>query len=272
MSTETTEPKVEVRPLPIVRWHGKKGKESFTQSKVVEVLRDPSTGRYATGLTPEQAEKYGKILGVDLSDTFVPHVPHVYWSTKASWTYLPNQTTIFYPSNPMDFVKIQNMKASSRVANSLKAWEEGHYPDATHYIYDEEEAAANTAKKGEDLEKAYVIVSKMTQEDKENIVLVLSNKSVKGRSSNFLSAEITEAINKDPQEFIRVANKGREELGIRAKVLEALLKNIFTREGKAVLYLGTEIASSYEGAVDWFKDPNNTKLKVSILEKLENAS
>ena len=41
---------VKIKPLDKERWHGKTGKESFTQPTKIKALYDVSTGRYATGL------------------------------------------------------------------------------------------------------------------------------------------------------------------------------------------------------------------------------
>src|ERR1019366_7157512 len=116
---------VEIRPLPQKKWHGKKDGESFAQPKAVEVLYDPEKGTYATGLTDEEANEYGKKLGVNLSSIFIADEPHEYWGNKASWIVLPNRTVLFNTEKPADFVKIKNMKASSRVANSMAEWEAG---------------------------------------------------------------------------------------------------------------------------------------------------
>lgn len=134
---------VTVQPIPEKRWHGKIGRESFAQPKTYEVLYDKNTGKYATGLTEEEAAKYSKLLGVDLSDKFDHENGHVYWSTKPAWIPLPNHPIVFNTAKPIEFVKVKNLKASDKVANSLKEYEEGKYPNATHYIVDEVEEVAN---------------------------------------------------------------------------------------------------------------------------------
>lgn len=47
----------------------------------------------------------------------------------------------------LEFVKIKVLKASKFVANSLKDWENGLYPEATHVIYDESEEVGIKATK-----------------------------------------------------------------------------------------------------------------------------
>lgn len=259
---------VEVRPLPEKKWHGKKGKDSFAQPKGVEVLYDVATGKYATGLTPEEANEYGKLLGVDLSDRFNPNEAHPYWSTKAAEFKLPNHTVILDTRKPGDFVKWKNMKASKKVANSLKEHEEGLWPDATHIIFDESEEVGVKASKIAMADEATLIKMKMSAQDKAHMVQILSNKTVKGRSAEFIEVEIKDIIDTQPLEFLKYAKMGREEVALRANVLEALDKNVLTKERGSVYYMGELIGMDYEAAVEWFRDPNNQKIKVSILEKL----
>lgn len=259
---------VEVRPLPAKKWHGKMGKESFSRPKDIEVLYDPVTGRYATGLTPEEAAKYSKEMGVDLSDTFNFNEPHVYWSTKAATIRLQNHTMIFNTDIPTEFVKVKNMKASKFVANSMKEYDEGKWPEATHVIFDEEEDVNLKASKIALQDECNDLKRKMTASDKANMIQILAEKSVRGRSDDFINVEITAIINEKPADFLKYAKMGREEVYVRAAVLEALYKNILTKEGSAVYYMGDMVGLDYEDAIRWFKDPNNQKMKVTILEKL----
>jgi len=54
---------VELRPIENVRWHGKSGKDNFAQDKSSQILYNPSTGKYATGLTEEEAKKIWRVNG-----------------------------------------------------------------------------------------------------------------------------------------------------------------------------------------------------------------
>lgn len=265
--------KVEVRPLDMPKWHKKTGKDSFAQSKVLEVPINGKTGKYETGLTEEETEKYGKILGVDLSDIVLPEAAHPFWSTKAAWITLPNHTVIFDTSNPRDFVKVKNLKANNRVANSMREWEEGLFPQATHVIYDESEEIEAKAKKAELHEAAIAILSKLTLEDKISIATVLSNGglSINKQSANFVTVEMHNLINKDVREFLRVAKMGKEEVNLRAKIFQMADKEILTRSGGAYYYMGDMIGLTVEDVIVFFKDPKNIKLRVLLMERLEKS-
>lgn len=261
---------VEVRPLPIKRWHGKDEKESFTQPKTIEALYDSNTGKYATGLTEKEAEEYSKKLGVDLSDIFIPETPHSFWSSKAAQIKLENNTMLFNTEKPADFVKVKLMKASKFIANSMKDWEDNKFPHATHVIFDEEEEVTEKASKIQLKNNASQLAFEMSGDEKINIIQILSNKSLRGRSNNFIDVEIDALINEQASDFIRFAKMDKQEVYVRASILECIHRNILTKEGAAIYYMGELVGLDFENAVEWFVNPQNSKMKVSILEKLNS--
>lgn len=261
---------VEVRPIPRKTWHEKTGVESFKQAQGYEVLYDPLMGCYATGLTPEEEVKYSKLLGVDLSSKFDGTAPHPYWSTQAARIKLPNQTVIFNDEKPSDFVKVKNLKASKFCANSLKELEDGKWPEAEFVIYDESEEVAVKATKIQRRDRCVAIATKMSLEEQTKIVQILSEKSVSGRSPNFITVELDKVIEDKPDDFIRLSKMDKAEVYTRATILDAIYRNVITKESGAIYYMGERIANDYEDAVKWFLDPQNSKMKVTIMEKLNS--
>jgi hypothetical protein len=267
---------VTVKPLPTKKWHGKTGAEAFAQPRKIEVLYDNATGAYATGLTEEEEKEYSKKLGnIDLSNVFKADEPHPFWSTKAAWIELGNATKVFDTKKPMDFVKVKNLRASKFVANSQEEANEGKYPEATHVIFDEEEEMTIKANRGQKMEKLYIALGKLTTEDKINLILVVSNKNFRGRSINFIDGELSTIVDNTTDEksaniddLLKVLASGREDVSIRAKVHELLIKNILTKQGTNISYMGEVIGSDIDDAVKWFQDPNNINIRVNILDKL----
>lgn len=260
---------VEVKPIEFNKWHGKKGEQSFTQPRVIEVLVDSMTGKYATGLSEDEVKKYGKLLNANLSDDFDPEVPHPYWGSKAASIVLPNQTTIFDITKPSDYIKVKNMKASKYVANSHKELLAGQWPDAEFVIFDEEEEVQIKASKVQTKNKCIKMLSSMTADQKSDIVQILSNKTVRGRSQDFIDVEIDNIIDSDPQGFLKYSKMDKQEVYIRACILEGLAKNALQKEGTAIYYMGEKIAIDYEMTVEYFLDPQNSKMKVALLEKIK---
>ena len=259
---------VEIRPVEVSKWHGKDGKESFSQPVTIRVLYDHATGAYATGLTEEQEKEYSDRLGVDLSRVFNPQKPHPYWDSSAAKIKLPNYPIFLDPSVPLEFVRIQNLKASNLVANSIKDYNSNKFPEATHVIFDENEEIEIKATQIQIKKKCYQLVNELSTDRLTDILTIMSDKPVKGRSRDFIDVQLEEVIEYSASEFLRYAKMDAQETYIRASLLEAIHKNILTKEGIGIYYMGDKIANSYEDAIEYFLDPQNQTLKVSILEKL----
>lgn len=257
-----------IKPAPSEKWHGKNGKESFSRPSSLEVLYDPETGRYATGLTEEERIEYEKKTGLDLSDNFNPMEAHPYWGSNAAKIRLPNHTMILDDTKPLDFIKIKNLKASKYLANSLKEYEEGFWPEATHIIYDEQEEVEMKATKLEKKTKARAATLNMSVEEKINIVRLVSKKTVDGRSPSFINVELDNIIEEEIDEFVKYYRMDKAEVTTRAKLMEALSKNILTKEGNAIYYMGDKLGFDFEQTVKYFTDPDNQQIKVAIMEKL----
>lgn len=262
--------RVEVRPIERKKWHGKSGKEAFTSPLVLEALYDPNTGGYATGLSDADRKRLEKATGFDLSPDFDPEKPHPFWNSSAGRIKLPWRTNIFDTSKPLDEIKVKVLKASKYVANSMKEYEEGKYPEAIFVIYDEAEEVAIKASKVQKRNKAIKLVSKMSLDSKVNIIQILAGKSLRKQSQDFVDVEMDNLIETMPDKVIKYAEMDKAEVYLRAAVLEALHRNILTKEGNAVYYMGDRIADTTDDAVEYFKDPNNQKLKAMILEKLND--
>lgn len=261
---------VEVKPLPKTRWHGKKGKDSFTVPKVVEVLFDTATGRYATGMSETEEAEYSKRLSVNLTSIWNPAEPHPYYSTKQASIILPNYTLVLNTEKPYEYVKIRNIKASKLVANSMREWEEGKWPDATHVIFDEEGEVDVKAAKLAMEEECTVLASGLTDEDRINILTILDEKSYKGRSPNFLRVAISDVIKEKPDQFLKYARIGKEGTAKRAAVLQAIFAGILNQDAAGISYTGDFLGNNLEQAVEFLDNPKNQKYRVSILEKLQN--
>ena len=259
--------KIEVRPIERKKWHGKEGKENFAQPMYIEALYDPATGKYATGLDEAQKKRLEKQTGFDLSDGFTGE-PHPFWNSKMGRIKLPAMTTIFDTSKPLDEIKVSVLKASRFIANSLRDYENGLYPDATHVIYDESEDVKMRASKVQRKKKAYKLAAKLTDEEKANVIQILTGRSVRKQSQDYLDVELDKLIEGDVAKFIETAEMDSNELYLRGAILEGLYRNILTKEGSAILYMGDMIGHNLDEAIKYFSDPNNQVIKASILEKL----
>jgi len=260
---------VELRPIERTKWHGKKGSESFTQDHASQVLYDSNTGKYATGLSEKEAKEYGKLLGLDLSDTFNPNEPHPYWSTKPAQLKFPNKTLVFDITKPVDFIKVKNYKASPFVANSEKEFQEGKWPLATHILYDESEHVEMEAHKISKKKEAYLLVDKLSKEQKVAIIQIILDTSVRKQSNEFIEVKLAEIIEGDYlNDFLKYAKADKSYLSIKGMVIEALYKNVLTKEGAGIHYMGDILGHNVDDVVEYFTNPQNQEIKARILEKI----
>lgn len=264
--------KVEIKPIENqAGWMNLQKDQSFKRPITIEALVDNESGTYRTGLKEEEQEKYSKMIGIDLSNKLHYEngnvAEHPFYHSKIGRIKLENNTMIFNTENPVDYVKVALMKASPFVANSLA--EVDNFPEATHYIHSEEEEVEVKANKLAMRNTCILEAAKLTGADKASVVSILSTRTVKNRSENFIDVEINTIIDERPEEFMRIIKMDKKEMTIRANILDALRRNILTKEGISICYMGEVIAEDYEGAVKWFKDPQNQKVKIAILEKLK---
>lgn len=260
--------KVEVRPIEKTSWHGKKGKESFTRPKVYEALVDENR-QYKVGLTPEELASLQKSfkgdLDINYSDT---SVERPWWESKAAQVVLPNATKFFDDSTPIGKLHIGIMKASEFVANSLEDYNEGKYPQATHVMYDKEGEATAAASIIDLQNTAIIEASKMSKAAKTRVILILAGKNIKGLSDSTATVEMNKIIKKDAEEFLRYVRRDSEDKTIHEMVLLAIKAHILKKEGHKYVYFEDTLASSESGIIEYFKDPENQTLRLTIEERL----
>lgn len=268
---------IEVRPIEKKKWHDKKGIESFTRPQKIQVLVDTETMRYATGLTEEDL-KHLKKLGVtyDLSDTFNTEEAHPFWDNPMGAFKLENNTMFFDADKPLEYIKIKNMKASKYVANTLKEYDEGYYPEATHYIHDEVEQNEILATEVERKNKAIIEASKMSVDRKLEIILAISGKNLKGQSNAFIEVELDKILNvkktqdkvSGAEEFLRYTSMNKSDLSVYALVLEALQKNVLRKDGHKILFMDSVIGTDETDVAKYLNIDENQDLKISIMAKI----
>lgn len=263
--------KVEVRPIERQKWHGKKDEENFTRPTKLEVLVDPITGKYATGLSKEDEKKYGEDLGVDLSNIFNPEKPHPFWSTSMGTLKMQNNTMFFNPELSLDYIKIKNMKASKYVANSMAEYEEGLWPDATHVIYDETEMVEIRASKIAQRTKAVGEAAKLSQQRQVEVIMIILGKNLMGASQNSLVVAMDKVANEHTDEFLKLMESDKESIQARALVEVCLANNILQRKGHKIFYADSNLGTDTIEVADYLNQPENQPLKVRLLGQVNNS-
>ena len=258
--------KVEVRPLQTEKWHGKKGEESFTRPQKFNPLVNARTMRYSTGLTPEEEEKYGKLLDQDLNSHFVPGQEHPFWDSPMAAIKLDNSTMIFDTAIPLDYIKIKVMKASKLVANSMKEYNEGKFPEATHVIFDESEEVEEKASKVALKQQAIVEQSKLSKNRKLQIILILSGKDLKKQSDDFVTVALSDLIEEQPGEVLRYIQQDAASVLNHALVIECIQKGVLRKEGHKIMYLSSIIGQDELEAAEYLMEDENNDLKLRLMK------
>ncbi len=267
--------KIKIKPIERDKWHQKNGSESFSRPLTIRALVDPESLTYSTGLTEEEEKEYGVKLKVDLSKQFKLDSPHPFWDSKMGEVVLENRTMIFDTENPIEFVKVKICKASKFVANSLKDYENGLYPEATHVIFDESEEIEEQASKVEIKKKAIIETSKLSKAKKIQLIMVLSAdgnylkaKNLKGKSDNYIEVELDKIIEAKPKEVLRYLELDKDDLATQALVLEALQRNVFEKVGHKIMYHDADLGDDIYDVVKYMNAPENQDFKIRILAQV----
>jgi hypothetical protein len=264
--------RVEIRPIEKDKWHGKKGKESFSRPKTIEALADPQTMKYNTGLSEEDVKLLKeKGCSYDLSDDFVSGKSHPFWENKITQIPLKNQTMIFNPNDVMlDFIKVRICKGSKFVANSIKEYEEGLWPEATHAIYDESEEVELKASRTEVRNQAVIKASELSREAKIQIIMIMSGKDVKEKSDNHITVAMNEIIESDPKGLLEQIRKDKDETEVHALVLECLDKNVLNKNGHKIEYKGSNIGGDVTEVTRYLLIDANQELRLRLTAEVNN--
>lgn len=263
---------IEVRPIEVKKWHGKKGAESFTRPKKIQALIDSNTMKYATGLSDKDIEALkAKGVSYDLTDNVLEeNTPHPFWDSNLAVVKLENNTMFFDKDKPLDFIKISIMKASKFVANSVSDYEKGIFPDATHVLFDEQEQAESKASKVEIKNQAIIEASKLSKDRKIQLILVLGGKNLRNQSDQFITVALDDVINKDAEGFMRYIKKDKKQVADLALATEALQKHIFRRDGHKILYMDSVLGNTLEDVADYLGNDENQDLKINIMQKINS--
>lgn len=261
--------RVEVRPIEKEIWHDKKGRDAFARPIVIEPLISIQTGQFATGLSEDDRTRIEGKTGYNLSPDYMVGTPHEFWNAPVSAIKLAHKTNIFDTSKPLDEIKVFVMKASDLVANSMKDYEAGKFPEALFYIFDEQEEEGLKASKAATVRKVVIEAAKLTKTRKADLVQVLSGISVKNQSDDYVDLKLDEAIAEEGAEAVlNLIKRDKKRVSLHSLVLEAIHKNVLRKDGTAVYYMDDQLGYDVESAVDYFADSKNQTLKAQILEKI----
>ena len=262
---------IEVRPIEIDRWHGKSSREFPSRPITIEAFVDPSTSKYATGLTDEDKKELESVTGYDLSNDYVAGRAHPFYSTKAGFVKLKDETNIFDTSKPLERIRVGILKDSHLVANSQADYDSGLAPYARFVIYDEREEIQEKAAKSAVIKKVYALSSKLTVGKKAAIVQIALGENVKKQSLDYVEVKFDEALESvGADKMLLLMETDNNRINTHALILEGLTRAILRKEGTSIYYMDEFLAFDMESCVSYFLDKNNQMMKAAILEKINS--
>ena len=262
---------VEIRPIESKKWHGKTGEENFTRPKKIQALVNPDTMVYDTGLSKKDEERLSEILKVDLSNTFKHNEPHPFWDSSQAIVKLENKTSFFNidGEHPIDEIKYAICKANKYVANSMKEYEDGRFPEATHVIFNESEEAELKASKIQIKNTVVQKVGELSKAAKAEIILIMTGKNLRNSTDNVVTVAMDELVQEKPREVLRwIEDKSKEFVSLYALVLEAIQKSVLVKEGHKIKYFDSTLGDSEEDVAHYLGELENQPLKIKIIEQI----
>ena len=263
---------VEVKPIIRPRWYKDPEKARlFSRPRVIKATVDTQKGMYKVDIPEKRLKQLEKITGYDLSLTFVPGRPHPFWDGKLGEVKLEHKTNIFNTENILHEIALGILKASKWVANSLEEYENGEYPEADFYIFNQEEEIKQKVSKAKLRKKAYNILSKLTTERKKAIAQILYDELYEHQSEDYVEGKLYEALEDDAllERFVELAEMDAEDVVLYNMVIEASYKGILTRRGHSVYFMDERIGYDVMDAINYLKDEDNQSVKIMIMERLQ---
>lgn len=259
--------KVFIMPLlKDAEWHSLHEINMSRMPNTFETIRafyDNELGRYATGLSDEEIIRYSEILKRDLTPSF----NNDFWATEIKLK-IGNDGLILDPSNPLDEVKIAVAKANKYIANSLKEWKNGLWPDAKFVIKNErEEAEVEEASINVKLE-ASKLFDKLSPAKRKQL-LKLYGKGANNVTDSFVTAKLYAEMENNPKGFIKKASMDAKELDIRSTLFDLENLGIIVNKGGQLTYNDDILGYDRDDAVANLMKPKAQELVIALKEKLE---
>ena len=213
------------------------------------------SGRYYTGLTAENAERLGKILGLELSPN------SDYW---VEWPGIRVGAKDIYlnTDDPMDELRYLFLKNHKNVAGSIFE----RKPNARYVLINKEEEAKQSNVFSKLKRRASREFDKLSQEDIRRCLRLFGH-NASNMGNEQAENQLFDIVDANPQKFVDlwVDNKNRDTEFI---VETAISKNII-RKTKNVYRYGTDIIGhSMDDTVAYLLDPKNQDLKMAIMSEI----
>lgn len=267
--------KIEIRPIPNrgeIRAFSKT-LEFFAQPHTIGAFVDPSTLRYATGLTEKDKEYLEEIkCPYNYKDTYIHNEPHEFWDSQLAKISLESTPQFLYPyRTALDFLKWKYLTVSAYIYNSEEEMLQGLKPQATHYIYNESEELELKASKLQRIEDLRNKVSKLSMARKRNVLAVLENENLSSKPDSYVTVKLSEIIDQEERmsELENLLNEDNSYISLLADIKMAIFKDVLTKKKEGIFFFESNLGYSEEDVAEFLGDKKNQELLLSIKSKLK---
>ena len=254
---------IQISPLPVTKWHKKIGKDSFSRGQKVGPLVDMAQGGYVTGLTKEEREYLEAKTGFKLNSNFNPAKEHPYWDITGK-VMLPNNTVILNLVNPIHYIRYKFLMFSPVVANSKAEWDEGLWPEATHYLNNEDDEAKHANTKTVKIQQVTAAIFNMQPEQKKKVLTVLTGKSVYNKSDEFINDSLQKAATANPEKAISVINMDKSILALRTLIATALNYGVIRKKKLGLFYKEANLGIEVDDVISLLNAPEGQDIYMSV--------
>lgn len=213
------------------------------------------SGRVYTGLTSEDVERLGEILGFDLSPG------SEFWDTFR--IRIGDSDLVLNTDDPYDELRFLFLKSHKRVAKSL----DDYKPTANYYISNPEEEAGKRNKYNRVKRKAFKEFDKMSAKEIRKALRLYGFKS-DNVSDEVAENRLTTLIEQSPQKFFDkwVNNKHRMTEFL---IKDAVAKGVVRKNKNIYTYGTTTLGHTLEEAIEYIDNKENSEIKSTIIHETE---
>jgi hypothetical protein len=259
---------VEIRRIKTEKWHRLKDDQDITRPIII-CPRQVGM-KYDTGLTETERVDLEAKTGFDLSLNYNINKPHPFWDSKMAALKLKTAPVLLQLTNPLDFIKYKIALQHPNVATSLDEYEEGLFPSATHYIFDEKIVLEKKASKLQKRNKAITALNKLGKTTKVSMIQIINKKPVANLSNEFIELEMEKILTDHLDKFLALNLMKKDEIFIRAIIMEALFKGILIKDGSAIQFMGDRLGIDFDDTVLYLSKDENNEIKARILSNLNS--
>lgn len=258
---------VEVRTIDKDKWHGQKGATDFDKGDRIECA--VYKGQFMTGLTREEQLYLEARTKYDLSNTYNLIDVHPFYQTRIGQFVLENGTMLLDLSNPLEYIKFKMITTHYMVYSSLEAIQRNDKPEATHYIFNEEDSNTKEVAKVQFIKRVDEMYNALTVNQRKQVYCITFEADPKMLSDEIIEAKLINYKISNTAAFHDILNQPAEIILNKSLVIMGVNRNIISRDDAGYRYADTQLGYDLDTASKFMAEPVNQLIKARIIEHIK---